>query len=39
LTPVRELDGHSLPETLPGPVTRKLRALYEALQDSQAAAS
>ena len=34
LTPVREIDGHRLPAALPGPVTRRLRALYEALKDS-----
>jgi len=37
LTPVREIDGHRLPAALPGPVTRRLRALYEALKDSCAA--
>jgi branched-chain amino acid aminotransferase len=37
LTPVREIDGHDLPLTLPGPVTTNLRALYEALKDSEAA--
>ena len=37
LTPVREIDGHRLPSALPGPVTRRLRALYEALKDSCAA--
>jgi branched-chain amino acid aminotransferase len=37
LTPVREIDGHRLPAALPGPVTRRLRALYEALKDSHAA--
>lgn len=36
LTPVREIDGHVLPAALPGPVTRRLRALYEALKDGQA---
>jgi branched-chain amino acid aminotransferase len=36
LTPVREIDGRTLSATLPGPVTRKLRNLYEALKDSQA---
>jgi branched-chain amino acid aminotransferase len=36
LTPVREIDGHVLSETLPGPITRRLRGLYEALKDSQA---
>jgi branched-chain amino acid aminotransferase len=37
LTPVREIDGHRLAAALPGPVTRRLRALYEALKDSCAA--
>lgn len=36
LTPVREIDGHVLPAALPGPVTQRLRALYEALKDAQA---
>jgi branched-chain amino acid aminotransferase len=35
ITPVREIDGRKLP-SLPGPVTLKLRALYEALKDAQA---
>jgi branched-chain amino acid aminotransferase len=37
LTPVRSIDGHALPEALPGPMTRTLRALYEALKDADAA--
>ncbi len=37
LTPVREVDGHVLPAGLPGPMTARLRALYEALKDAQAA--
>ena len=37
LTPVREIDSHRLPAALPGPVTQRLRALYEALKDSYAA--
>jgi len=37
LTPVREIDGYTLPETLPGPMTSKLRALYAALKDADAA--
>ncbi len=37
LTPVREIDGHRLSAALPGPVTQRLRALYESLKDSQAA--
>jgi branched-chain amino acid aminotransferase len=36
LTPVREVDGHVLPAALPGPVTTRLRALYEALKDADA---
>jgi len=36
LTPVREIDGRMLPLTLPGPVTTRLRALYEALKDAEA---
>ena len=38
LTPVREVDGHVLPAALPGPVTTRLRALYEALKDADASA-
>jgi branched-chain amino acid aminotransferase len=37
LTPVREIDGHVLPAAVPGPVTARLRALYEALKDREAA--
>jgi branched-chain amino acid aminotransferase len=36
LTPVRAIDGHVLP-TSPGPVTLRLRALYAALKDAEAA--
>jgi branched-chain amino acid aminotransferase len=36
LTPVREIDGRQLAASLPGPVTQRLRGLYEALKDSQA---
>jgi len=36
LTPVSEVDGHVLPSGTPGPVTAKLRTLYEALKDEQA---
>jgi branched-chain amino acid aminotransferase len=36
LTPVREVDGQTLPEALPGPVTGRLRSLYEALKDADA---
>ena len=37
LTPVREIDGYTLPESLPGAVTNKLRALYAALKEADAA--
>jgi branched-chain amino acid aminotransferase len=37
LTPVRSLDGRDFPEALPGPITRRLRAHYEALKDEDAA--
>jgi branched-chain amino acid aminotransferase len=37
LTPVREIDGRRLPASLPGPITQRLRALYETLKDSQPA--
>lgn len=37
LTPVREIDGYTLPESLPGAVTKKLRALYAALKEADAA--
>ena len=33
ITPVREIDGAKLPEPIPGPVTRQLRALYAKLKD------
>lgn len=36
LTPVRGVDGRSLPGSLPGPVTSRLSALYDALKDSAA---
>jgi branched-chain amino acid aminotransferase len=36
ITPVRELDGRALPHTLPGPMTTRVRTLYEALKDQQA---
>jgi branched-chain amino acid aminotransferase len=36
LTPVHSIDGHVLPEALPGPITRRLRELYEALKDAEA---
>ncbi len=37
VTPVRSIDGHALAEALPGPMTRRLRALYEDLKDREAA--
>ena len=37
VTPVRAIDGHVLPAALPGPVTQRLRALYAALKDEEAA--
>jgi branched-chain amino acid aminotransferase len=37
LTPVRSIDGHALP--LPGPLTTRLRDLYEALKDADAEAA
>jgi branched-chain amino acid aminotransferase len=36
VTPVRQVDGHVLPAGTPGPVTARLRTLYEALKDEQA---
>ncbi len=36
LTPVRSIDGHALPQPLPGPMTRRLRAAYTALKDRDA---
>jgi branched-chain amino acid aminotransferase len=36
LTPVREIDGHPLAASLPGPMSRRLRALYEDLKDAEA---
>jgi branched-chain amino acid aminotransferase len=36
LTPVRSVDGTVFPGGTPGPVTAKLRALYDALKDEQA---
>lgn len=35
-TPVRSIDGHRMPAGLPGPVTARLQALYEALKDAAA---
>ncbi len=36
ITPVRQIDGHALPGP-PGPVTRRLQALYAELKDADAA--
>ncbi len=36
LTPVRKIDQHVLREPLPGSLTLRLRALYEALKDAEA---
>ncbi|HEY1722336.1 MAG TPA: aminotransferase class IV [Magnetospirillaceae bacterium] len=35
LTPVRQIDGHVLPAALPGPITTRLRMLYEQLKDAE----
>jgi branched-chain amino acid aminotransferase len=35
LTPVRAIEGRDLPRALPGPITQRLRALYEALKDAE----
>jgi branched-chain amino acid aminotransferase len=37
LTPVRGVDGRTLPGSLPGPLTARLSALYDALKDTAAA--
>ena len=39
LTPVREIDGTRLTDALPGPITQRLRGLYESLKDAQASKS
>lgn len=36
LTPVRSVDEHMFPGGTPGPMTARLRGLYEALKDEQA---
>jgi len=36
ITPVREIDGYTMPLSLPGPMTTRLRALYAALKDRDA---
>jgi branched-chain amino acid aminotransferase len=37
ITPVNAIDAHALPASLPGPITRRLCAAYEALKDEDAA--
>lgn len=37
LTPVRSIDGRQLSDALPGPLTARLRGLYDALKDAEAA--
>ncbi|MEI9932295.1 MAG: aminotransferase class IV [Rhizomicrobium sp.] len=37
ITPVREIDGYTMPQTLPGLVTTRLRSLYARLKDADAA--
>jgi branched-chain amino acid aminotransferase len=36
VTPVRAIDGRTLPATLPGPITARLRDLYAGLKDEEA---
>jgi len=36
VTPVREVDGQALPHALPGPVTARVKGLYDALKDREA---
>ncbi len=36
VTPVRAIDGRSLPATLPGPMTKRLRERYAVLKDVEA---
>lgn len=36
VTPVRSVDHHVLPAGLPGPVTSRVKALYDALKDREA---
>ena len=37
IMPVRSIDGHAMAAGAPGPVTRRLQGLYEALKDADAA--
>ena len=39
LTPVREIDGRRLAAALPGPLTGRLKGLYESLKDAEASLS
>ena len=39
ITPVRALDGRQLRQALPGPITQRLRTLYEQLKDLYAEAA
>ena len=38
LTPISSIDGRQLPSSLPGPVTTRLRALYDSAKDAEAQA-
>ena len=38
ITPVKSIDGRQLPANLPGPVTQRMRTLYEELKDAEAKA-
>ena len=38
ITPVKSIDGRLLPANLPGPVTQRMRTLYEELKDAEAKA-
>ncbi len=39
VTPVREIDGRALPHGTPGPLTARMKGLYDALKDAEAAKS
>ena len=36
VTPVREIDGRALPHGTPGPLTARMKGLYDALKDAEA---
>ncbi len=38
ITPVRVIDGRALPDNPPGPITQRVRELYEELKDAEARA-